>query len=178
VDTCCCSGDWIVEKDGSLIRPVADQAAYDHPQSIYGASGAGRLPYPGYIVRDGPQPMTATTSWDMHVVMADRIFFSTREDEQKLVSLVAVVYRMIEHCEETLQHTPRSYLCWLRSTMTEACYPKPFSLVSLKVSKMTVCRLSLPCFSDAIQCASATDADSFLPRDSWNSWRRFRSMRR
>jgi len=71
----------------------------------------------------------------------DPDLLSPREDEQKLVSLVAVVYRMMERCEETLQHTPQNYLCWLRSTKTKAYYPKPFSLVSLKASKKKYIRL-------------------------------------
>lgn len=60
---------------------------------------------------------------------------SPREDEQRLVSLVAGVDRMLDRCEETMLHTSRSLLCWLRSTKPQTCYPKPFALVSLKASK-------------------------------------------
>jgi hypothetical protein len=38
---------------------------------------------------------------------------SSREDEQRLVSLVAGVDRMLDRCEETMLHTSRSLLCWL-----------------------------------------------------------------
>ena len=42
---------------------------------------------------------------------------------------------MLDRCEETMQHTGRTLLCWLRSTKPQTCYPKPFTLVALKSSK-------------------------------------------
>lgn len=66
---------------------------------------------------------------------------STREDERKLVKLVAVVRDMIGRWEETARHTPRALLCRLRSTNPNSCYPKPFTLVSLKTSRTKYARL-------------------------------------
>ena len=59
---------------------------------------------------------------------------SPREDK-RLASLVAAVDRMLDRCENTMLHTSRSFLCWLRSTKPQTCYPKLFTLVSLKASK-------------------------------------------
>jgi hypothetical protein len=60
---------------------------------------------------------------------------SPRRDEEKLVGLMAAVNCMLDRCEETMLHTSRNLLCWLRSTKPQACYPKPFALVSLTASK-------------------------------------------
>lgn len=48
---------------------------------------------------------------------------------------MTAVERMLDRCEETVQYTGRVLLCWLRSTKPHDCYPKPFTLVSLKTSK-------------------------------------------
>ena len=48
---------------------------------------------------------------------------------------MASVDRMLDRCEETMQHTGRSLLCWLRSTKPQACLLKPFALVGLKKSR-------------------------------------------
>ena len=61
--------------------------------------------------------------------------YQLSEDEQRLVSLVAGMYHMLDPCEETMLHTSRSLLCWLRSTKPQTCYQKPCALVSLKASK-------------------------------------------
>jgi hypothetical protein len=61
--------------------------------------------------------------------------FSPWEDEQRLEALMPLVDRMFDRCEETVRHTSRSLLCWLRSTKPQSCYPKPFTLVALDSSK-------------------------------------------
>jgi Orsellinic acid/F9775 biosynthesis cluster protein D len=60
---------------------------------------------------------------------------SPREDEAKIALLMGAVDHMLDRCEETMQHTGRTLLCWLRSTKPQTCYPKPFTLVALKSSK-------------------------------------------
>jgi hypothetical protein len=42
---------------------------------------------------------------------------------------------MLDRCEETMHHTSRSLLCWLRSTRPHVCYPKPFTLVAHEKSQ-------------------------------------------
>lgn len=49
--------------------------------------------------------------------------------------LMAAVNCMLDRCEDTMLHTSRNLLCWLRSTIPQTCYPKPFALVSLPESK-------------------------------------------
>lgn len=66
---------------------------------------------------------------------------STRQDEQKIDSLMTAVDCMLNRCEETVQHTGRTLLCWLRSTKPYTCYPKPFTLVALESSKKKYRRL-------------------------------------
>lgn len=60
---------------------------------------------------------------------------SPREDEVKIALLTVAVDHMLDRCEETMQHTGRTLLCWLRSTKHQTCYPKPFTLVALESSK-------------------------------------------
>src|ERR1700710_1174300 len=66
---------------------------------------------------------------------------SPQEDERRLAKLVAIVRDMIDRWEETARRTPRALLCRLRSTNPNTCYPKPFTLVSLKTSKTKYARL-------------------------------------
>ena len=51
--------------------------------------------------------------------------------EAKIAFLVVAVDHVLE---ETMQHTGRTILCWLRSTKRQTCYPKPFTLDALKSS--------------------------------------------
>src|SRR5258706_10984897 len=48
---------------------------------------------------------------------------------------MAVIDRMFDRCEETMQHTSHLLLRWLRSTTLQTCYPKPFTLVALSASR-------------------------------------------
>jgi hypothetical protein len=66
---------------------------------------------------------------------ADPELVSPQDDEAKIALLMVAVDHMLDRCEETLQHTGRTLLCWLRSTKPQTCYPKPFTLVALKSSK-------------------------------------------
>jgi hypothetical protein len=65
----------------------------------------------------------------------DPDLFSPRQDKEKIASLMIVVDRILDRCEETVQHTSHMLLCWLWSTQPQTCYPKPFTLVGLEVSK-------------------------------------------
>lgn len=60
---------------------------------------------------------------------------SPRDDEARIALVMVAIDHMLDRCEETMQHTGRTILCWLRSTKPQTCYPKPFSLVSLDSSK-------------------------------------------
>jgi hypothetical protein len=66
---------------------------------------------------------------------ADPEFVSPQDDEAKIALLIVAVDHMLDRCEETMQHTGRTPLCWLRSTKPQTCYPKPLTLVALKSSK-------------------------------------------
>jgi hypothetical protein len=66
---------------------------------------------------------------------ADPELVSPQDDEAKIALLMVAVDHMLDRCEETMQHTGRTPLCWLRSTKPQTCYPKPFTLVALKSSK-------------------------------------------
>jgi hypothetical protein len=83
-----------------------------------------------------PGPLSYATD---HILQrshnADIDILSPRQDEQKIASLMTAVDRMLDRCEETMQHTGRTLLCWLRSTKPYNCYPKPFTLVGLEASK-------------------------------------------
>ncbi|KAH9205596.1 hypothetical protein DL95DRAFT_490501 [Leptodontidium sp. 2 PMI_412] len=82
------------------------------------------MPYGGADYALGERPSNGALS-----------LISPRKDEQRLVSLVAGVDRILDRCEEIMLHTSRSLFCWLRSTKPQTYYPKPFALVSLKASK-------------------------------------------
>ena len=71
----------------------------------------------------------------------DPEILSPRQDEQKIAALMTAVDLMLDRCEETMQHTSRILLCWLRSTKPHTCYPKPFTLVALESSKKKYRRL-------------------------------------
>jgi hypothetical protein len=60
---------------------------------------------------------------------------SPQDDEAKIALLMVAVDHMLDRCEETMRHTGRTLLCWLRSTKPQTCYPKAFTLVALKSSK-------------------------------------------
>lgn len=66
---------------------------------------------------------------------ADPDIFSPWQDEHKIGYLTAAIDWVLDRCEETMRHTSRSLLCWLRSTRPHICYPKPFTLVALKKSQ-------------------------------------------
>lgn len=71
----------------------------------------------------------------------DPDIFNLQEDERKLDCLIIIANRMLDRCEETMRHTSRSLLCWLRSTKLHTCFPKPFTLVSHKASEKKYRRL-------------------------------------
>ncbi|KAH9203795.1 hypothetical protein DL95DRAFT_430566 [Leptodontidium sp. 2 PMI_412] len=60
---------------------------------------------------------------------------SSWQDERRIAALIPIIDDMLDRCEETVQHTSRVLLCWLRSTRPQCCYPKPFTLVALPQSK-------------------------------------------
>lgn len=70
---------------------------------------------------------------------------SSPHDEQKLSCLVDAVGRMLDRCEETVRHTSRSLLCWLRSFDNDRCVPRPFSLTARDPSRKRYWRLWKRC---------------------------------
>jgi hypothetical protein len=60
---------------------------------------------------------------------------SSRQDERRIAALMPVIDDMLDRCEETVRHTSRVLLRWLRSTRPQECSSKPFTLVALELSK-------------------------------------------
>ncbi|KAH9203136.1 hypothetical protein DL95DRAFT_377907 [Leptodontidium sp. 2 PMI_412] len=84
--------------------------------------------------------MPCGSPWTDHVLgqssnPADPELVSPQDDEAKIALLMVAVDYMLDRCEETMRHTGRTILCWLRSTKPQACYPKPFALVALQSSE-------------------------------------------
>ncbi|MCJ1360905.1 MAG: hypothetical protein MMC33_010915 [Icmadophila ericetorum] len=84
--------------------------------------------------------MPLDSPWTHHVLgpgssPTDPDLASPQEDEAKIALLMLAVDHLLDCCEETMRHTGRTILCWLRSTKPQSCYPKPFTLFALKSSK-------------------------------------------
>ena len=60
---------------------------------------------------------------------------SPHRDQATIALLTKAVDHILDRCEDTMLHTGRTLLCWLRSTKPQTCYPKPFALVALDSSK-------------------------------------------
>ncbi|KAH6689252.1 hypothetical protein BKA61DRAFT_717673 [Leptodontidium sp. MPI-SDFR-AT-0119] len=151
---------WIVKKNGSTIRPSARQREraraeeQERTQSTntIAPTLAGTRPwmertrweitYQGFR-RDILRSLTEMpwgSPWIDHVLgpssnPTDLGLVSPQDDEAKIALLIVAVDHVLDRCEETMQHTGRTILCWLRSTKPQTCYPKPFTLVALKSSK-------------------------------------------
>ncbi|KAH9203937.1 hypothetical protein DL95DRAFT_247965, partial [Leptodontidium sp. 2 PMI_412] len=160
----------IVEKNGSMIRPVAGRGASEYLQSLHDRERERQKAEKSYIPDTGGETLAGTSPWmdrtrwpitykgvrrdilrrltEMPPVSSpadhflgqgsnpmDQDIISSQEDEVKISLLMILVDRMLDRCEETARHTGRSLLCWLRSTKPLTCYPKPFTLVGLKVSE-------------------------------------------
>ncbi|KAH8750132.1 hypothetical protein F5882DRAFT_488086, partial [Hyaloscypha sp. PMI_1271] len=162
---------WIVQKDGSLVRPVAGRGVSEHMESAHQRERARaeeqkRIHSTNTTAPTlaGTRPWMERTQWEItyrgcrrdilrsltempwgspsadHVLgrssnPADPELVSPQDDEAKIALLMVTVDHMLDRCEETMQHTGRTILCWLRSTKPQTCYPKPFTLVALKSSK-------------------------------------------
>jgi hypothetical protein len=162
---------WIVQKDGSLVRPVAGRGVSEHIESAHQREHARaeeqkRIHSTNTTAPTlaGTRPWMERTRWEItyrgcrrdilrsltempwgsppadHVLgrssnPADPELVSRQDDEAKIALLMVAVDHMLDRCEETMQHTGRTILCWLRSTKPQTCYPKPFTLVALKSSK-------------------------------------------
>jgi hypothetical protein len=55
-------------------------------------------------------------------------------DERKLLSIAHAVDSLLDRCEETMRHTGRPILCWLRTFQPSPCYPKPFVFLARSTS--------------------------------------------
>lgn len=61
-------------------------------------------------------------------------FLSPWQHEKKLLCILKAVDLMLRRCEETVRHTSRPLLCWLRSVDRDRHSMKPFRLVAREVS--------------------------------------------
>ncbi|QGA21644.1 hypothetical protein EYB26_009355 [Talaromyces marneffei] len=59
---------------------------------------------------------------------------SPAADEQVIWRIVHAVDSMLDRCEETMQHTSRPILCWLRTFQPSPCYLKPFVFLARSTS--------------------------------------------
>ncbi|KAL3711303.1 hypothetical protein TMatcc_005101 [Talaromyces marneffei ATCC 18224] len=59
---------------------------------------------------------------------------SPAADEQVIWRIAYAVDSMLDRCEETMQHTGRPILCWLRTFQPSPCYPKPFVFLARSTS--------------------------------------------
>ncbi|OBT59957.1 hypothetical protein VE03_10692 [Pseudogymnoascus sp. 23342-1-I1] len=66
---------------------------------------------------------------------ADLELVSPQVDEARVALLMVAVDHMVDRWEDTMRHTGRTILCWLKSTKPQTCYPKPFTLVALQSSE-------------------------------------------
>ncbi|KAH7361356.1 hypothetical protein BKA66DRAFT_592980 [Pyrenochaeta sp. MPI-SDFR-AT-0127] len=58
--------------------------------------------------------------------------FSRREDEKRVMVIVAALDRAFDRCEDTVKHTDTSIRCWLRGQYLDRPYKAPFELVGHK----------------------------------------------
>ncbi|KAH9203682.1 hypothetical protein DL95DRAFT_231391, partial [Leptodontidium sp. 2 PMI_412] len=90
--------------------------------------------------------MSRTSLWVNHVLgpssnPTDPERESPQSDKARIALLTVSTDHMLDRCEETMHHTCRTILCWLRSTKSQTCYPKEFTLVVLNSSKKKYRRL-------------------------------------
>jgi hypothetical protein len=57
------------------------------------------------------------------------------DNEIKIQQLVRLLDLVFDRCEKTLDSTPHSLLCWLKSYNQHRFYPKPFRLLQKTASK-------------------------------------------
>ncbi|KAE8551310.1 hypothetical protein EYB25_005194 [Talaromyces marneffei] len=59
---------------------------------------------------------------------------SPAADERVIWRIAHAVDSMLDRCEETMRHTGRPILCWLRTLQLSPCYPKPFVFLARSAS--------------------------------------------
>jgi hypothetical protein len=118
VQTSACTRPWMERTRWAITYKGVDRSFLQRLTSIPDPCFFDR----GYLIRPRSCPE------DLDIV-------SSGQDEQKIASLMAVIDRMFDRCEETMQHTSHLLLRWLRSTTPQTCYPKPFTLVALEASR-------------------------------------------
>ncbi|KAE8550154.1 hypothetical protein EYB25_006375 [Talaromyces marneffei] len=59
---------------------------------------------------------------------------SPAADERVIWRIAYAVDSMLDRCEETMRHTGRPILCWLRTLQLSPCYPKPFIFLARSAS--------------------------------------------
>ncbi|KID83230.1 recQ helicase-like protein [Metarhizium guizhouense ARSEF 977] len=74
------------------------------------------------------------------------------QDEQKLSCLMNVVDLMLDRCEETVRHTSRPILCWLRSMDQESHNMKPFKIVARDSSSRKYRKYWKRCITFVFRC--------------------------
>ncbi|KAI5456252.1 hypothetical protein BGZ63DRAFT_409329 [Mariannaea sp. PMI_226] len=55
--------------------------------------------------------------------------------EQKIACILGAMDPVLDRCEQTVHHTCRSLLCWLRSNQMNSCHNKEFALVAEESSR-------------------------------------------
>lgn len=78
-------------------------------------------------------------------VYGDTKLFSSREDEGRLMHIIAAIDRMFDRCEDTVRHTDISIRCWLRGQYPDRPYKAPFELVGRKATTDKYRRLLKRC---------------------------------
>jgi hypothetical protein len=65
----------------------------------------------------------------------DADIFSPSIDEQKIACILSAVDAVLDRREQTVRHTSRSLLCWLRGNQMNSCHNKEFALVAEERSR-------------------------------------------
>jgi hypothetical protein len=88
----------------------------------------------------------------------DRKLCSLKEDERRLVLMIAALDRLFDQCEDTAEHTDVSIRCWLRGQDSERPYKAPFELVGRKSTTSTYRRLLKRCICFCVRLWRLGDA--------------------
>ena len=104
----------------------AHPLAYDLPR------GAARHPAG---LAEMPNP---NRSAEGYIIDKELDVLSSRQDERRIAALMPVIDDMLDRCEETVRHTSRVLLRWLRSTRPQECSSKPFTLVAPRAKQAEV----------------------------------------
>jgi hypothetical protein len=67
--------------------------------------------------------------------------FCAMEHERKLWRIVQATRKMLDRCLWTLDSTPRTFRCWIRTTSKYRIYTKPLARLQRKKSETRYCKL-------------------------------------